>query len=89
MARPVISTMVSTTLSLTLSPTPRKFTAASSAMNNSASTTTPTLPQSRSKAVKKFAAKNREAVEAEVIPEHITTNATRKVTNWMPKALCA
>jgi hypothetical protein len=23
------------------------------------------------------------------MPEHITTNATRNVTNWIPKALCA
>ena len=40
-------------------------------------------------ASKKLIAKKREAVEAEVIPEHITMNATRKVTNWTPKALCA
>ena len=29
-----------------------------------------------------------DAVEAEVMPEHITVNATRKVTKWMPNALC-
>jgi hypothetical protein len=34
-----------------------------------------------------FAAKAREAVEAEVISEHITANATMKVMKWMPKAL--
>ena len=32
--------------------------------------TIPTLPQSRSNAVSKFAAKNRDAVEADVMPEH-------------------
>ena len=86
---PVISMMVSATLSFTLSPTPRRFTIASIAMNSSATMTIPTLPQSRSNAVLKFAAKNRDAVDADVMPEHITTNATRNVTNWMPKALCA
>src|SRR5699024_6567659 len=34
-----------------------------------------------------FAAKARAAVDAEVIPEHITTKHTRKVTKWMPNAL--
>ena len=87
--RPVISMMVSPTLSFTLSPTPRKFTAASIAMNSSATMTIPALPQSRSKAVLKLAAKNRDAVDAEVMPEHITTNATRNVTNCTPNALCA
>ena len=80
--------IVSTTLSLTLSPTPRRLTIASIAMNSSATVTIPTLPQSRPKAVSKLAAKNRDAVEAEVMPEHITTNATRNVTNCTPKALC-
>ena len=28
------------------------------------------------------------AVEAEVMPEHITVKATRNVTKWMPNALC-
>ena len=88
-SRPVISIMVSTTLSFTLSPTPRRLMVASIAMNSSATMTVPTLPQSRSNAVLKFAAKNRDAVDADVMPEHITTNATRNVTNWMPKALCA
>jgi hypothetical protein len=37
----------------------------------------------------KFAAKNRDAVDADVMPEHITTNTARKVTNCTPKALCA
>ena len=34
-----------------------------------------------------LAAKAREAVEAEVMPEHITAKATMKVTKWMPNAL--
>jgi hypothetical protein len=33
-----------------------------------------------------LAAKARDAVEAEVMPEHITAKATMKVTKWMPKA---
>ena len=37
----------------------------------------------------KLAAKAREAVEAEVIPEHMTAKAMRKVTKWMPNARCA
>ena len=40
------------------------------------------------RAVDRLAAKAREAVEAEVMPEHITAKATMKVTKWMPKALC-
>ena len=47
------------------------------------------VAKSRPKAVERFAAKAREAVEAEVMPEHITAKATMKVTKWMPKALCA
>ena len=35
-----------------------------------------------------FAAKAREAVDAEVMPEHITAKATMNVTKWMPNALC-
>jgi hypothetical protein len=34
-----------------------------------------------------FAAKAREAVDADVMPEHITAKATMKVMKWMPKAL--
>ena len=33
-------------------------------------------------------AKAFDAVEADVMPEHITVNATRNVTKWMPNALC-
>ena len=86
--RPVISTMVSTTLSLTLSPTPRRLTAATSTMNSSATATIPAVPQSNPNPLKKFDAKNRDAVDADVMPEHITMNATRNVTKWMPNALC-
>jgi hypothetical protein len=42
----------------------------------------------RPKAFDMLAAKAREAVEAEVMPEDITAKATRKVTKWMPNALC-
>ena len=88
--RPVISTMVSTTLSLMLSPTPRKLMAASAAMNPSASSATPNFDGSATPIPsKKFAEKARDAVDAEVIPEHMTTNATRNVTKWIPNALCA
>ena len=30
----------------------------------------------------------RDAVDAEVMPEHITVKQTMKVTKWMPNALC-
>ena len=86
--RPLISTIVSTTLSLTLSPTPRRLTAATAIMKNSATPTIPAVPQSMPKPLKKLDAKKRDAVEAEVMPEHITMNATRNVAKWMPKALC-
>jgi hypothetical protein len=36
----------------------------------------------------RLAAKARDAVDAEVMPEHITAKATMKVTKWMPNALC-
>jgi hypothetical protein len=35
-----------------------------------------------------LAANARDAVEADVIPEHMTANATMNVTKWMPNALC-
>ena len=81
--------IVSPTLSLTLSPTPRKFTIASIAMNRSATAARANLLQSRPNASERLAAKNRDAVDAEVMPEHITMNATKKVMNCTPKALCA
>ena len=84
------TTEVSTTLSLMLSPTPRKLMAASAAMNPSASSATPNFDGSATPMPsKKFAEKARDAVDAEVIPEHMTTNATRNVTKWIPNALCA
>ena len=88
--RPVSSTQVSTTLAFTLSPTPRKLTAATTAMKARPISVMPMPPaRPRPKAFDKLAAKAREAVEAEVMPEHITAKATMKVTKWMPKALCA
>ena len=48
MSRPDTSTSVSTTFALTLSPTPRKLTAATTAMNTSAMSITPVSPQPRS-----------------------------------------
>ena len=78
--RPVISTMVSTTLSLTLSPTPRRLTAATSDHEEQRDARRFRLCPSRSpKPLKKFDAKNRDAVDADVMPEHITMNATRNV----------
>ena len=85
--RPVISTIVRTTLSLTLSPTPRRLTTATMTMKSSAMATIPPVPQSNPKPLKKFDAKKRDAVDAEVMPEHITMKATRNVTKWMPNAL--
>ena len=45
-------------------------------------------PPSRPKPSARLAAKALDAVEAEVMPEHITVNATRNVKKWMPNALC-
>ncbi len=47
----------------------------------------PNPDKPRPSALDMFAEKAREAVEAEVIPEHITANATMNVTKWMPNAL--
>jgi hypothetical protein len=85
--RPVSSTQVSTTLAFTLSPTPRKLTMATTAMKSSPVSVIPKVPSPRPKPEEKLAAKAREAVEADVMPEHITAKATMKVTKWMPKAL--
>ena len=87
---PVSSTQVSTTFAFTLSPTPRKLTAATTAMKASPISVMPMPPsRPRPNAFDMFAAKAREAVEADVMPEHITAKATMKVTKWMPNALCA
>ncbi len=88
MSRPVSSTQVRTTFAFTLSPTPRKLTIATTAMKARPISVMPVVAKSKPKAVERFAAKAREAVEAEVIPEHITAKATMKVMKWMPKALC-
>ena len=48
----------------------------------------PPTSKPRSKPSLRKPAKALDAVEAEVMPEHMTVNATRKVTKWMPKALC-
>ena len=58
-------------------------------MNDSAITAMPTLPQSKPKPLIRLDANACDAVEADVIPEHITTKATMKVKKWIPNALCA
>ena len=79
--RPVSSTQVRTTFAFTLSPTPRKLTTATAAMNASPSRVIPIPPASlRSNEFDRLAANAREAVDAEVMPEHITANATMNVT---------
>jgi hypothetical protein len=78
--RPVSSTQVRTTFAFTLSPTPRKLTAATTAMKVSPAKVIPTPPSLRSKAFDMFAANAREAVDADVMPEHMTANATMNVT---------
>ena len=89
MASAVISTMVSTTLNFTLSPTPRRLIAASTSMKASAVTSVaPELGSSLPKPIRRFAASRFDDVEALVMPEHTTVNATRKVMKWMPNALC-
>ena len=84
---PVSSTQVSTTLAFTLSPTPRKLTAATMAMKARPVTVMPKPVRPSPIAFDMLAANAREAVDAEVMPEHITANATMKVMKWMPKAL--
>src|SRR6478752_2872992 len=85
---PESSIRVSTTLALTLSPTSRKLTNATRVMKPSAISTMPQLPSSSPKPSTMFEAKALDAVEAEVIPEHMTTKSTRNVKKWIPKALC-
>lgn len=70
-------------------PTPRKLTMATRAMNARATIETRMpSPRSRSKALAKLAANARDAVDADVIPELITAKATMNVRKWMPNALC-
>ena len=48
----------------------------------------PMLPARLSpNACDRLAANARDAVDAEVMPEHMTAKATMKVTKWMPNAL--
>jgi hypothetical protein len=86
---PLSSTMVNTTLAFTLSLTPRKLTSAMTAMKTSPASVRPAPSRSpRPNASDRLAAKAREAVEADVMPELITAKATMKVRKWMPNALC-
>ncbi len=73
---PVSSTHVSTTFAFTLSATPRKFTAATTAMNARPVMVMPKPERFRPNAFDMLAENAREAVEAEVMPEHITAKAT-------------
>ncbi len=57
-------------------------------MKPRATRTIPQLPRSSPNPADRFAANARDAVEADVIPELITTKHTRNVRNWMPNALC-
>ena len=88
-SRPVSSTQVRTTFAFTLSPTPRKLIAATAAMNSESDDgDADARRRDRDRTTcDMLAAKAREAVEAEVMPEHITAKATMKVTKWMPNAL--
>ena len=86
---PESSTSVSTTLALTLSPTPRRLIAATSAMKASATSQHAGSPHSRSKPSPRKLANALDAVDADVMPEHITVKQTMNVTKWIPNALCA
>jgi hypothetical protein len=79
---------VRTTFAFTLSPTPRKLMAATSPMKSRPTSVMLNPSRPRPNPVDRLAAKALEAVDAEVMPEHITAKATRNVTKWMPKALC-
>jgi hypothetical protein len=57
-------------------------------MKPSAISTIPPLPRSRPKPSFRFAANARDAVDAEVMPELITTKVAMNVRKWMPNALC-
>ena len=84
-------------LALTLSATPRMLISAMRAMKPSArvkvrpslTSTSAPWPCTTLANAARLAAKARAAVEAEVIPEHMTVKQTRKVTKCTPKALCA
>ena len=93
-ASAVISTRVRTTLNFTDSPTPRRLIRASRIMNAIAiAVTTPVLGSSSIQPLAtrppvRFWASTLADVDALVMPEQITANATRNVTKWMPNALC-
>nr|BFE72192.1 hypothetical protein GCM10020092_054930 [Actinoplanes digitatis] len=88
-SRPVSSTQVSRTFSLTLSPTPRKLIRAMRVMKPTATAVSPApSPRDRSKASAKLLANAFDALDAEVRPEHITAKVTMKVRKWTPNALC-
>ena len=94
MHRAVISTRVSTTLNFTLSPTPRRLIAASSSMKPIATAVTAPCPGMLiqpliARPPKRFWASTFADVDALVMPEQTTANATRKVTKWIPNALWA
>ena len=86
--RPDSSTSVSTTLSQTLSLTPRRLTNRMSTMNASAMTIVMSISSGRPKATVRLTANARAAVDADVMPEAITMKHTMNVRKWMPKALC-
>ncbi len=86
--RPDSSTRVSTTFVLTLSLTPRKLTAITGEHEPHRDEHHDAVRQLEAEAAPRFAANAREAVLADVMPEHITMNVTMKVTKWMPNALC-
>lgn len=88
-SRPDSSIRVSTTLRPTLSATPRRFTSAMQTMKISAMLSRVPAPSPRPKPIAKLLANAPEAAEAEVIPLAITVKQTRKVTKWIPNALCA
>ena len=89
----VISTRVRTTLNFTDSPTPRRLISASSSMKPSAISVIVPLPGApsiqplASSPPVRFWASTLDDVEALVMPEQITANATRKVKKCSPKAL--
>ncbi len=87
MSSPVSSMSVSTTLALTLSPTPRRLMAITRAMNPRAISMIVVLPTSQPNPSARLEAKARDAVDAEVMPELITANATMNVKKWIPNAL--
>src|ERR1043165_3405013 len=88
-SRPDSSTMVSTTLALTDSPTPRKLTSAISSTNRTAINVVRRSDAVRPNVLTRYVSPNATAADdADVMPEHITANATMKVRNWILNARC-